>query len=507
MSHPSSKLRIAGVFAAAAGLGVGELVSALLADGRSPVVAVAEQVIDTTPGGVSRAVIELLGTSDKPFLITMVVAITLALGALTGALRLAKPRAAGAIVGTAGLVGAGALLVGHDAPVVAILAPALATATTWVVLSALAALAVDQPYGPLQPQALGRRTFLVGTATAASVAAVGVAAGRRLDRAGAAADRAAVQLPAPALAAEGVPTGVDFGIAGLTPWRTPNNRFYRIDTAVLVPQVHTDDWSLRIHGKVDHELRLTYDELLARPQVEADITLSCVSNGVGGSLVGTARWQGVLLADLLDEVGIHPDGDQLVGRSVDGFTVGFPTALARDGRQALVAVGMNGEPLPVVHGFPARLVVPGLYGYVSATKWLSEIELTGWDDFDAYWIDRGWSKVAPIKIASRIDRPRYDTKIDAGPNVVAGVAWVQHRGIAKVEVRVDKGPWHEAELALEPSVDTWRQWRWTWDATPGKHLLEVRATATDGEVQTKKVQDVFPDGASGWHSAYVRVRR
>jgi sulfite oxidase len=237
--------------------------------------------------------------------------------------------------------------------------------------------------------------------------------------------------------------------------------------------------------------------------VEADITLTCVSNEVGGPLVGNARWLGVPLKELLDEAGVHPDADQVIGRSVDGFTVGFPVEAALDGRDALVAVGMNGEPLPVRHGFPARLVVPGLYGYVSATKWLKEIELSRFDQFDAYWIRLNWALPAPIKVQSRIDTPRSQAK--AGKIDVAGVAWAQGRGVTAVEVRVDDGLWQLADLAEEFGKAAWRQWRWRWDATPGRHELRVRATAGDGEVQTGLTAQPFPAGASGWHTRSIRV--
>jgi DMSO/TMAO reductase YedYZ molybdopterin-dependent catalytic subunit len=256
---------------------------------------------------------------------------------------------------------------------------------------------------------------------------------------------------------------------------------------------------------VDTPLELTFDDLLAERLVEADITLACVSNDVGGPLVGTARWTGVRLADLLDRAEVQAGAEQLVGRSVDGFTVGFPVAVARDGRDALVAVGMNGEPLPVPHGFPARLVVPGLYGYVSATKWLTQLELGTWDSFDAYWIERGWAKRAPIKVQSRVDVPRDYSRVAGGRQPIAGVAWAPHRGIARVEVRVDGGPWHEAALGPTLGDDAWRQWVLQWDAPAGERYLEVRATTADGEVQTAATHGPHPDGATGFHKVHVTV--
>jgi hypothetical protein len=286
----------------------------------------------------------------------------------------------------------------------------------------------------------------------------------------------------------------------------PNDRFYRIDTRLLgPPRVDVDGWRLRFTGMVDRPFELTYEELLALPMVEEYVTLACVSNEVGGDLVGNASWRGVPLATLLERAGVKKGADQIVGRSVDGFTVGFPTDIARDGRHALVAVGMNGELLPANHGFPARLVVAGLYGYTSATKWLEEVELTTWDSFDAYWIPRGWSKFAPVKVQSRIDAIRPNSPIVAGPVVVAGVAWAPHRGITRVEVQVDDEPWLDAELAEELSRSAWRQWLFRWPATPGSHRLRVRATAGDGETQTADISPPAPDGATGYHTIGIRV--
>jgi hypothetical protein len=273
----------------------------------------------------------------------------------------------------------------------------------------------------------------------------------------------------------------------------------------MPPTVDVADWRLRVRGMVAREVVLTYDDLLGLPQMEQDVTIACVSNEVGGDLIGNARWQGVRLADVLDMAGVDPAASQIVGRSVDGWTAGFPTDVAFDGRDAMIAVAMNGEPLPVPHGFPARLIVPGLYGYVSATKWLAELELTTWEAFDGYWVPRGWAKEGPIKGQSRIDVPRRGADLVPGEVWVAGVAWAQRRGVARVEVQVDDDPWQDAELADELDVDTWRQWRWRWQATPGEHVLRVRATDGDGVTQSEQRVPVAPDGAEGWHSRTVRV--
>ena len=301
-----------------------------------------------------------------------------------------------------------------------------------------------------------------------------------------------------------LPPGHSLDVAGISPIITPNEQFYLIDTALTPPQVNLEEWSLRVTGLVENPYEITFDELLTRPLVERYVTLSCVSNQVGGSLVGHAKWLGVPLSLILDEAGILPQAEQIVGRSVDAFTVGFPSSIPYDGRDALVAVGMNDEPLPIEHGFPVRLVVAGLYGYVSATKWLSELELTTWDGFDAYWVPRGWAKQAPVKTQSRIDTPR-DGRIDARPRSIAGVAWAPHRGVDGVEVRIDEEEWIEAELSTEISDNSWRQWKVDWDPVPDRYRIQVRATDGDGVTQTDLRRPPAPDGATGWHTIHVTV--
>ncbi|MEA2844221.1 MAG: hypothetical protein QOJ69_1892, partial [Actinomycetota bacterium] len=370
-----------------------------------------------------------------------------------------------------------------------------------------------QDPGPEMPgSGVDRRRFLtVGAATAGgtALALVGVRGFRWPGTS--AGQRAAVRLPAPAepaaaaTAATGsAPAGLD--AEGISPLVVPNRDFYRIDEALVVPQVDVDSWRLNVTGMVDSPFEVSYAELLAMPLIERHITLSCVSNEVGGPLVGNARWLGVRLADLLRRAGVKPGATQVVGRSVDRFTVGFPTSVALDGRDAMVAVGMNGEPLPAAHGFPARLVVPGLYGYVSATKWLGEIELTTWEKFDAYWIERSWAREGPVKVESRIDVPQNYSTVRPGPRTVAGVAWAPHRGVSRVEISVDAGPWREARLSEPLGDDAWRQWAVDWDAEPGEHEISVRATTGDGETQTDTKKSVFPDGATGRHNVTVRVR-
>ena len=363
---------------------------------------------------------------------------------------------------------------------------------------------VESPPAP----AATRRGFLGWTGAAAAFAAATAAGGVALRRPSAAEEaRRALVLPEPTsgstVPAQPIADPVD--VPGITPYVTPNDVFYRIDTALVVPQVEPADWSLTVDGMVDRPFELTFDELLAMPMVEETVTLSCVSNEVGGDLVGNAVWQGVPLAALLERAGVQPGATQLVGTSVDDWTCGFPTELALDGRPALLAIGMNGEPLPIRHGFPARVVVAGLYGYVSATKWLTKLTLTRWEDFDGYWIPRGWSKEGPIKTQSRIDVPRPGRPIAAGLTPFAGVAWAPTRGTSKVEVQIDDGPWQEARLGDAVSDHTWVQWVLDWDATPGEHDIVVRATDGTGATQTSTPSRPDPDGASGWPRRLVRV--
>ena len=311
--------------------------------------------------------------------------------------------------------------------------------------------------------------------------------------------------PTPSVTAEPAREANFDHIAGIAPLITPNEDFYLIDTALSYPQIDPADWSLRIHGMVDREVEIGFEALLDLGLVREQVTLSCVSNRVGGRLVGNAEWVGVPLATVLDQAGVQPGATQIVGRSVDRWTAGFPTEVALDGRVAMVAVQMNGEPLPISHGFPARLVVAGLYGYVSATKWLSDIELTTWEAFNGYWIPRGWAKEGPIKTQSRIDVPRKDSVIDPGPTAIAGVAWAPSRAIERVEVQVDDEPWVEADLSRETTINSWRQWMVTWNATPGEHRVRVRATDGTNTTQTSDISPPAPDGATGWHTIQVRT--
>lgn len=504
--HAAVVLTVAAVVA----VGTGELGAGLVQAWRSPVEAVAESVIDRSPSSMTRFGIRTFGTNDKLALVIGILLILAVVAPLLGGASRRRPSLALAGFAALGAVGVLASLDGGT-PWSAVPSVAAALAGAAVVLLSRRVAAAARPLASGEAAAgpsggLGRRELLAGGGALVALGLVMAAGGRALGtRFSAAASRAALALPGARRPLPSPAPGAELGIDGLAPLYTPNDRFYRIDTALTIPQVPAEDWSLRVHGMVDQPFELTFDELLDVGLVEADVTLTCVSNRLGGDLVGNARWLGVPLRALLDRAGVDPDADQIVGRSVDGYTCGFPLEAAYD-RTCLVAVGMNGEPLPLQHGFPARLVTAGLYGYVSATKWLSEVELTRFDRFQQYWVPRGYASLAPIKTMSRIDVPRSGQIVDAGDTVIAGVAWAQTRGISKVEVRVDDGPFVEAELAEALGDDTWRQWRLPWTATAGAHRLVVRATDGDGRLQTDERAEPLPDGASGWQSLLVTVR-
>jgi len=351
---------------------------------------------------------------------------------------------------------------------------------------------------------IDRRKFLAaagGTAVAAAAAGVG---GELLISKRFGASTSTVRLAPPAVKPAPVPKDVSLNIPGLSPFYTPDATFYRVDTSLVLPQVSPQAWQLRLHGMVDHPVTLTFDDLMKLPMIEHDITLTCVSESVGGGYIGNARWQGTLLANVLRQAGIQPGAQQIVMRDVNGMTIGVATDPVMDGRTSMLAVGMNGQPLPQAHGFPVRVVVPGLYGYVSATKWVVDMQLTTFGAFDAYWVQRGWSQQAPIKTESRIDVPKGGGSLSPGRVTIAGVAWAQHKGIEAVEVSVD-GSWHPAKLAAQDTIDTWRQWYYVWDATAGPHTLQVRATDQTGYTQTAVAHQPEPNGATGYHTIKVNV--
>ena len=393
--------------------------------------------------------------------------------------------------------------------VAAVISTGVGIGALWLLTQPAATSPTDPTLRAVEPIGVpDRRRFLVATGALATAGVVAGAVGRQLRQnrnvEGARAE-VATRLDA---AAPTIPSNVetfDGAADGITPLVTPNGDFYRIDTSLIAPQVDPAGWTLRIGGMVDQEVELSLDRLLAMDRIDEYVTLSCVSNEVGGDLVGNALWSGVPLNDVLALAGPHADATQIVGRSVDGWTAGFPAEVARTTSGCMIAVAMNGEPLPVRHGFPARLVIPGLYGYVSATKWLTEIELTTWEGFDGYWIPRGWSKEGPIKTQSRIDVPRSGANLRAGRTPIAGVAWAPTREIEGVEVRIDEGQWQEARLSGALSDAAWVQWLFEWNAPPGEHRIQVRATDGTGETQTDERTPPAPNGASGYHSIRVEV--
>jgi DMSO/TMAO reductase YedYZ molybdopterin-dependent catalytic subunit len=518
---------LAGCTGAGAALAFGELVSGFSDAVPSLVVAVGDVFVDKTPGDLVEVGIQAAGTNDKPILLWTIVVASLLVGALLGTVALRRRRLSDVGFVAFGIVGAWAAqrdttASGTGAIVTALVAGLLGAITVRALLGVAALREVRVRTGPdtaTPPAAFpARRAFLGLTGAAAATAVVSTVAGRAL-RSGRSVDalRRAITLPpaggsaagaasgaAPAAVAAATPAGVlDTVVKDISPYLTPTERFYRIDTALVVPQVDPGSWKLKIGGLVDRPFELTYDELLGMDLVDETVTLACVSNEVGGKYIGNAVWRGVPLTTILDRAGVRRTDTQIAGISVDGFDASFPTELAYDGRTALLAVGMNGEPLPVDHGFPARLVIAGLYGYVSAVKWLREIRVVD-AGYDAYWIPRGWSKLGPIKTQSRIDVPRTG-RVGAGAQAVAGVAWAPGIGVAKVEVQVDDGPWRECTLGDATSDETWVQWMLPWDATPGRHRVRVRATDKLGRTQSSVPVDPAPNGAEGWHTVTVTV--
>jgi DMSO/TMAO reductase YedYZ molybdopterin-dependent catalytic subunit len=530
----AGRAQLAGAVAAGVALGVGEIVTGIGGAGQSLVGSVGSSFVDRAGGDVARTAIDIFATADKPALIVGIVALSLLIGSWLGSASRRRPWIGPVGFAMFGLVGIWAAASDPLASVaLATVAAVLAVAAGSLTLAALLRVSATgrlipatgvarastnrptRPDRPTDPHA-SRRAFFGYAGAAGAFAVTTAAAGRSLrGRSTVDAARARIQLPVPtnqavpaaAPAALQGPGTASFPVDGLSPYLVPNGDFYRIDTALVVPQIDVATWKLKVTGLVDNPYELTYDELLAMPQVQEAVTLSCVSNEVGGDLVGNALWQGIPLGQILARAGVQAGATQLVGRSVDGFTVGFPTAALTDDRTALLALGMNGEPLPTLHGYPARLVVAGLYGYVSATKWLSEIHLTTLEEFDAYWVPRGWAKEAPIKVQSRVDVPRSGARLAPGTTPIAGVAWAPGpgRGITRVELQVDDGPWVDATLGEVLSDNTWREWMVQWDAVPGDHLVRVRATDGTGETQTDRKADVLPDGATGWHTRRFKV--
>jgi DMSO/TMAO reductase YedYZ molybdopterin-dependent catalytic subunit len=496
---------VAGMVAGAAGLGLAELLAGLLPGAPSPIIAVGNLVIALQPSGAKQFVVDLFGEADKLILNLVIAGTALAITGTLGLLAPGRPRLIVAGFGALGLfVAAASRLDPLVEPLLVVVSALGALAVSLAVLNLLVriGMALEPPVASMPDW--GRRRFIGTSIGIAGTAMVAGSVGRFLVERGPQAPGAVSAIPEPTSPAPSLPRDAELDLPGLTPIVTPNDRFYRIDTALLTPRLRVHDWSLKVTGMVRNPFELDYDELLSMPLHEEYVTIACVSNEVGGDLVGNARWNGVRLRELLDRAGVEPGATQIVGRAFDGWTAGFPTAwVSGPEREALVAVGMNGEPLPAANGFPARLIVPGLFGYVSATKWLTEIELTTLEAFDAYWVPLGWAKEAPILTQSRIDLPPHRSQVPAGPVTVAGVAWAPDRGVSRVEVSIDGNPWKDAELSTPINDATWVQWLYDWEAQPGPHQIKVRATDGDGEVQTARQTRPDPDGARGHHTIDV----
>ncbi|WP_324191098.1 molybdopterin-dependent oxidoreductase [Nocardia farcinica] len=503
---------LAEVLAFAAAFAAGHLIAAFIHVNASPYLAVGNSVIDLAPRPLREFAVRTFGVYDKIVLLAGMAVASVVLAVLAGLLSRRSALPGTLIIVLLGTVATAAVLTRPDLPTVAVLAPLASLLVGVAVFRLLYRLGTCRAVSPGETgqsrPGLGRRGFLIGTSViAVGAGAAGLGGELLARRAGAASSRAKIGPLISASPAPEIPSGADFARVGTPTFITPNPDFYRVDTALVVPQVRAEDWSLRIHGMVDREMRLSFADIRDRRLVERTITMTCVSNEVGGPYISTANFLGVDLRDLLTEVGVRPGAEQLFSTSVDGYTAGTSmTAVMDPGRGAMLAIGMNGEPLPLEHGFPARMVVPGLYGYVSATKWVTDLEVTTWAARRSYWLQRGWAREAPIKTQSRIDAPKGFQTLPAGRVTIAGVAWAQTTGIEKVEVRLGAGPWQEATLSTEVNEDTWRMWRIDLELPPGNHQVACRATDKSGYTQTQRRAGTVPDGATGWHTISFTTR-
>ncbi len=516
-SEPSRVRRItAGVVTVVAALAAGQLVSTYVSVYASPYYAVASLLIDRAPTSVRELAITTFGTKDKLFLLSSVgagvVLIAVAIGLVE---RRRRPYGCLLLIAT-GLTGCIAALIrptsdlGYAIPSLCSIAVGLPVLRGLLGYSYLPRRRAGTESGPGVGRPMSRRRFVTITGSVLTASAAIVVAGRALTQhlGSVVGERLALRLPRATNSIAPVPSGADLTVSGATPFLTSNADFYRIDTALQVPALSITNWRLRVHGMVENEFTLDWDDLMRMPAQQHIMTLTCVSNEVGGDLASNATWLGIAMATVLGLARPHADADMLLSTSVDGWTCGTPISAITDGRTALLAIGMNGQPLPQEHGYPVRQVVPGLYGYASACKWVVDWEVTRFDRAQSYWTRRGWSRFGPIKTASRIDRPEPLSTSPPGVVVVAGTAWAQHRGIERVEVRVDDGPWSEATLATDYSDDCWRQWSWVWSTTRadvGDHVLSCRATDKTGTTQPQQRVPPIPDGATGWHTRVLRI--
>ncbi|MDQ0819676.1 DMSO/TMAO reductase YedYZ molybdopterin-dependent catalytic subunit [Arthrobacter sp. V4I6] len=518
LGNPIALAALAGVAAAAVVLSVAELIGAFFTARATPLIALGSTFIDFTPPWMKDFAIATFGTNDKAALFVGMGVTILLLACVLGVVAYRKWA-----LGVAGVLLMGAVIVASVVtrasvkPLDAI--PSLiGTLAGLIVLRLLVTrlwrmrewpeMASDVAAKEPERPAASRRAFFAATGVTAAASAIAATGGRLLSaaRSNVAQARESLQLPAPAKAAPAVPAGVQSKAPGVTPWLTPNKDFYRIDTALSVPEINAREWELRVHGLVEQEVRLSFQDLLDAELIESHVSLTCVSNPVGGNLAGNAKWLGLPIRDVLKMARPKDGADMVLSTSIDGFSASTPLEVLQDDRDAMLAIGMNGEALPLEHGYPVRMVVPGLYGFVSATKWVVDLEVTRFADSKAYWTERGWSERGPIKTMARVEVPKSFAHVPAGRVAIGGTAWAQTRGITKVEVQIDEGPWTEATLSAEASLITWRQWSFDWEATPGPHYIKARATDGTGEVQTERRADPVPDGASGWQSVMVTVQ-
>lgn len=501
---------LAGLCSAGVLFGIAQLASAFFAASSAPMVALGSAVIDFTPPWLKDLAISLFGTNDKLALFVSMGAVAIVLAALIGMLgRRSTAAASAAVLVLAGILGAAVISRSATGPL-DLVPTVLGTMAALFTLQWLCSLAarLDPAHCDDPSDGVARRNFMLGAAGSVVLAAGAVFLSKSLSATRNAADlaRKALRLPAARTPAPAVPPGAQLQLAGMPRFITPNRDFYRIDTALTVPGVDPAQWSLRVHGLVEHEFTMSFQELLDQELVEHYLTLTCVSNPVGGELVGNAKWLGYPLREVLARAKPTAGADMVLSTSIDGFSASTPLEALTDGRMALLAVGMNGEPLPMEHGFPVRMVVPGLYGYVSATKWVVDLEVTRFADKAAYWTTRGWSERGPVKMSSRVDTPQSFATVPAGRVDIGGSAWAQTRGISRVQVSIDGGQWRDAELADAAGLDTWRQWSYRWEqAAPGLHAVAVRAYDLSGKLQTEERADPVPDGSSGWHRVQFTV--
>jgi DMSO/TMAO reductase YedYZ molybdopterin-dependent catalytic subunit len=509
MARPAAESRmLSGIAAAAVALGVTQLLAVAFGPQADARTAIGSAIIDLTPGPVKEWTIQTFGTADKLFLTIVVLGVIALIAAVTARWETRRVPVGSAAIVVAGIVGCAAVLSRAGATAADIVPTVIGTVCGVAVLRLLTSgRFIDAPEPEEGSPDRGRRLSLVSLGFLGAGALTGVG-GVVLSRmlSSVSGDRDAFALPRIDVAAPPVPPTVQPKGVALPSFVTSNTDFYRIDTALSVPQLSRADWQLKIHGMVDREVTYRFEDLARFQVVEKTVTLTCVSNPVGGDLISNATWTGYRVRDLLAAAGVHPDADMVLSMSIDGFTAGTPVEALTDNRDALLAVGMNGQPLPTEHGYPARLVVPGLYGYVSATKWVVDLELTRFDRAEAFWTQHGWSAKGPIKTESRIDVPRSGQDVPKGPVTFGGVAWAQNRGVRAVEVRIDEGDWQPVDLGASYSNDTWRLWSFNWQAAqPGLHTITVRATDNTGAVQTAEEASPVPDGATGWHTVSFSV--